>query len=200
MKKIILTDCDGVVLDWGSTFEQYVRYHLKIDFETPPDQYYKVEELLNLSHKETNELILKFHASEYFKHLSSFRDSVKYIRKLSAEGWDFVAITAAGQDSEKIKKNRTHNLKTHFGNAFKDIIIVDLDSTKLDTLKQFKPTFWVDDSPRQVFAGIEAGHTSFFMYRPHKAEEVLRNPNKVNTVYNWKEIYNYINNSFKGEK
>lgn len=191
MKKQFLIDIDGVTLLWTSGFEKYIKHKRGIDLRSSPDQFYKVEKVLNISHKEAHELILDFHESEYFRHLPPFRDALKYIPKMKNEGWNFTAITAAGI-SEKIRENRIFNLKKYFGNSITDLILVDPDTTKLDKLQMFEPSYWIDDSPRHVLAGIEAGHTSFHMSRKHHEDDVRLNHPDIIPVDNWAEVYNYV--------
>lgn len=107
----ILTDCDGVLLNFGIGFPEYINNaypDLKIDldawdFGLPKEQFW--------------DLISDFNTTPDFGKMPPLRDSVEYVEKLVRLGYRFVAIsTCLGNDYTRIL--REHNLKNIYGDIF----------------------------------------------------------------------------------
>ena len=196
MSKIFLTDIDGVVLDFPRSFEAWVKHvglPTKSDSLVSPKYYYKVEEWLNLPMAEGEDLVTEFFESEYSKHFIPYPDAADDIKYLKDNGWDIIALTAIGS-SPKTVANRKFSLAKAFGEyAFSDVFTVEPFESKLDILKTFHPTIWVDDSPSHLISGQEAGHFNIHMKRPIDlrsspiADDIL-------IVNDWHGIINYMEN------
>lgn len=168
MDKYFLTDIDGVVFNFHKTFEAWAR-HMNFKTVYPSlineGKYLHIEDFLGLSFIETENLILQFFQSDYAKHFITYKDSYDGIRYFKGKGYTFIAITAIGDDSIATG-NRQIALDNAFGvDAFADVIGTDPFGSKLDVLKQFEPTIWIDDTPEHVIAGLEANHFSIRLHR-----------------------------------
>ena len=168
MEKYFLTDIDGVVFNFHTTFEAWVK-HMKLPTKYPAisndGRYIHIEEYLGLTFMQTEELIHQFFQSDYAKHFITYQDAYDGISYFKGKGYTFIAITAIGDDSVATG-NRQIALDNAFGfDAFADVIGTSPFGTKLDVLKQFEPTIWVDDTPEHVIAGLEANHYSVRMHR-----------------------------------
>ena len=87
--KIILTDCDGVLLDWEFHFYRWLEKTAGISNE------YNVGKAVGISQKEGSRYVNLFNRSEEMKRLSPLRDAIKYVRKLHEEhGYIFHVITS----------------------------------------------------------------------------------------------------------
>ena len=196
MEKIFLTDVDGVLVNFSLTFEKWI-LSLGLKTATPtlitPAKYFKIEDwVIDESITDHAKLVQDFFESDFSHHFIQWEDS-RVIDKLSKRGWKFVAITAIGT-SEKGRLNRQICLDNLFGRyTFSDVIVTEPFDSKLDVLKSFAPTFWVDDSPHHVDDGIEAGHLSFHMHRKGDVRQCHHTDAII--VNDWHGVIDYMDNN-----
>jgi len=181
-KKLILTDIDGVVLDWLSGFITFLE---KKGVKVKPD----VEQMMwNLSEwiecDNVDALVLEFNSSEGFKTLMPYEDAEWFMPKL-ANLYEFVAITSCSDTEEAINSRKT-NLYSVFGNFFKEIHCLPLQADKTPYLEKYKDAIWIEDVHINAVKGQRAGHETFLITRPwnkdHEWPEIYR-------VNGWAEIY-----------
>lgn len=94
-ERLILTDCDGTILDWNKAFEKFM-YKKGYPKVPDTDQDYSIVVRHNVSTQQTNKFITEFNESSLIETLEPFADSVEYIKKLSDKGFKFIAITSVG--------------------------------------------------------------------------------------------------------
>ena len=186
---IILTDCDGVLVDWMSSFTRWMEEegHKKINNS------YEIGERFGISEKEGVQQMRHFNMSAEIEWLPPLRDARKYIHKLNFEhGAVFHCITAIGSN-KKSHILRRRNIHKVFGETpFAEIDCVARGRNKRAILERYKDTgtIWVEDSPKLAHVGLELGLTTFLMKHDHNHDvEVEEGVIKVN---NWKEIYDKI--------
>ena len=196
MNKLILVDVDGVVLQWGWAFGAYIK-----DEGLVPDDHlmrpaYKVETILDITRDEATILISKFHSSDHFKNLQPYKDAVVFVKRLAAEGYKFVAISAALQggniaQDNKIYENRLINLNTAYPDIFDKLHLVPMRASKYEYLNMYKDAFWVEDTLSNAITGLKCGHKSIFINRPDDPRKQGTHPEVIN-VSCWDEIYDYV--------
>jgi hypothetical protein len=197
--KIFLIDVDGVVFDFLRTFEQWVKHH-KFQTISPHlaegSKYHKLEEWLNISFDEAEALIGDFFESEYSKHFITFPDAIDVITELKNSGWTFVAITAIGQSQTAIN-HRKIALENALGKyVVSDVLTVGPLDSKRHQLEKFKPTLWVDDTPKHAQMGSLTGHYSFRLKRPMDARHTIEHENLIE-VNDWFDIRNWMKENMK---
>ena len=185
--KVILTDVDGVLLDWNFGFEkwmfdnQYIN-HFPIDYDQGSGHALNRKEELKYSAVFCKE-------AEFIGNLTPFKDSIKYVRKLHEEfGFVFHAITAVNND---IFKARKHNLETIFGKGvFIEIDCVGAFKSKEHILNQYKDSgcYWIEDDIKNAELGKSLGLQPILMLHSYNKDKHYRGI-KVNT---WREIYQNI--------
>ena len=90
--KIILTDCDGVLLDWEFHFYRWLE---KTEGLHRLSDDYNVAKAIGVAQKTGARYVNLFNRSEEMKKLSPLRDAIKYVRKLHEEhGYIFHVITS----------------------------------------------------------------------------------------------------------
>ena len=116
-EKIILTDCDGVLLDWCVAFNQWMTfkgYVLKNSME------YDVVNKYQITEPEKRKLTSEFNSSAWMGYLTPYKDAVKYVKKLHEEhGYVFHVITSLSND-KFAQKLRISNLENIFGKKYKN--------------------------------------------------------------------------------
>jgi len=188
--KIILTDCDGVLLDWEEKFKIWIQ-RLGYKFNPAYDSHYSVNDRYGIPHGLGSDLVGKFNSSSDFESLAPWRDSVEYVKKLSSEGWQFVVITTAGEHPWTYGL-RMNNLINVFGEGvFKSLHVLPLHSDKGTELVKYQDSklYWIEDKLSNAELGIKFGLTPLLMDAPYNKDY----NSAVRRVNNWKEIYSIVN-------
>jgi hypothetical protein len=72
-----------------------------------------------------------------------------------------------------VKGMRWNNLIARFGDVFQNVICLDLQENKSETLGKFYSVFgeciWVEDNVNNAKAGWAEGHEAFILRRPHNS-------------------------------
>jgi FMN phosphatase YigB (HAD superfamily) len=189
-EKVILTDVDGVLLDWLFSFTQWMEKH---GYETVAgaEDNYDVTKRYGLDEVEKERLVRMFNESAWIRCLPPLRDTIKYVRKLHEEqGYVFRVISSLSNDYYA-QHLRTKNLIEMFGpSVFDTFVYLDTGADKDDALEQYRGSgcWWVEDKPENADLGIELGLDSILVghqFNKNYAGEATR-------VNNWKEIYQKI--------
>ena len=187
--KIILVDCDGVLLDWEHSFDRWMARH---GYQILDRSEYNIGIRYGLDGVEKNRLVRMFNESAAIRKLPPLRDAIKYVKKLHEDhGFIFHAITSLSTD-QYAQHLRTKNLRELFGNTvFDRYVYLDTGADKDDELAVYKGTecYWVEDKPENAVCGANLGLDSILMKHEHN-----RNfeDDRITKVRNWKEIYEMI--------
>jgi len=191
-EKIILTDCDGVLLDWVAGFKVYLA---KQGYELTPDhnEHYNISKWIKRRRKDAFKLVCDYNDSDDIKNCVALRDAVKYVGKLAEQGYKFRAITSLSLNPNA-KVNRIANLKALFGDVFDEVVCLGCAAKKDEALAQYKDSglFWIEDKPENAELGATLGLKALLVKHDHNTDHIH---NDVTPVNNWKEIYRIINES-----
>ena len=196
MNKLILSDCDGVLLDWNTTFCEWASDR---GYEHTFDQSYDVHLWYNILPQEAKELIIKFNESAAMCQLAPFRDSVFWVKRIHEEfGYKFRVITSMSTCPYAIKA-REFNLKMHFGDAIENLVSLETGGDKDLALSKFTGSgrFWIEDLPKNAMLGMNMGLRSIVMEHNHNTDkhEELSYYN-IPVVKKWKDIYKIIKKEY----
>jgi len=188
-EKVVLTDCDGVLLNWEAHFDEWMNsngYYMK-----PENRgHYDICLRYGLPKERKNELVRSFNESAVIGFLPPHRDAVKYVRKLHEEyGYVFRVITSLSTLSFA-SYLRVRNLRELFGTAIEQVICLDTGADKDKVLEPYRDRsmFWIEDKPQNALVGHEIGLTSILMLHDHNVDE----EGPFIKVRTWREIYEYI--------
>ena len=192
-EKVILVDCDGVLLDWMYAFRQWMKRHgyaPKRGYESVEEgEVYDVSVVYGLERNEKQRLCRMFNESATIRKIPPLRDAIKYVRKLHEEhGYVFHAITSLSND-EYAQHLRTKNLQELFGpTVFEKYVYLDTGADKDEALEAYRGTacLWVEDKVENAIAGAKVGLESVVMshnYNQNSEFPLMRN---------WKDIYDYV--------
>jgi len=186
--KVILTDCDGVILDWLYAFDQWMARH---GYTVVEEGQYDMDLKYGMERTEAKRLIRMFNESAAIRKLPPLRDAIKYVRKLHEEhGYIFHAITSLSKDQYACHL-RTKNLRELFGDtAFEKYVYLDTGADKDDELIKYEGTgcWWIEDKPENAECGVRFGLNSLLI--DHDFNEYYTGD--IPRVKNWKEIYTII--------
>lgn len=187
--KVILVDCDGVLVDWVYGFHRWMKgrgYQIK-----NPNQY-DICKMFSIEKSLAKQLICSFNESSHIGYLPPLRDSIKYVKKLHEEhGYIFHCITSLSSDPYA-GKCREKNLHALFGKTpFEIIICLECGADKDEALLPYKDTgcFWIEDKPENLEVGEQLGLRSIMI--EHEYNKSWHHPS-IPRVTTWKEIYEMI--------
>lgn len=186
--KVILTDCDGVLLDWQHGFDEFMK---QMNHRVVNNVSYKMYERYDVDQRAAKEYIKFFNMSACMRFLPPLRDAIRYIKRLHKEhGYVFHVITSQ-TDNIFAQKLREQNLKSIFGEScFEKIIILDCGADKDDALEEYKDSdcFWIEDKVENAQVGIAKGLDSILMAHSYNADYEGNFPR----LQNWKAVYDHI--------
>ena len=191
LKKLILTDADGVLLDWEWAFNVWMQEH---GFEEVPGSKlnYDMSMRYGIPKEQVKKLIRIFNESAAIGFLPALRDAMYYVKRLHEEhGFRFHCITSLSLDPNA-QKLREMNLNKLFGTtAFERIVCLDTGADKDETLEEYEGTgcYWLEDKIENAEAGYRAGLRSLLVEHGHNMHHYHEG---ITTVKNWKEIYQLI--------
>ena len=126
MSKLILTDCDGVLLQWEDAFHRWMQIN---GFEQIGKGHYNIDMMYHLPQGFSTTLIKIFNESAWMGYLEPVPGSVETVKKLAEEGYKFTVVTSQSTDTVA-NKLRKRNLIEHFGDVFKDFVFWILGKAK----------------------------------------------------------------------
>ena len=189
---VILTDCDGVLLNWADSFDAWMarRGH----FAQGDVRLYSQEKRYDLPDVDVRRLIRDFNASANIGFLPPLYDSLKYVRKLYEEfGYKFLVVTSLSTDPHA-QKLRTKNLSEIFGSeVFEDFIYLGCGADKNKPLKQLSKIYpnawWLEDKIKNALCGRDFGLEPILMAHPYtKMEDTDGMP----VAKSWHSLYKMV--------
>jgi len=187
---VILTDVDGVLLNWLESFDQWMARHNLFPLYGMGNEY-SIERRFGLTKTEKNLYTRTFNESAAIAYLPPLRDAMHYVNLLHRKhGYVFHAITSLSLEPTA-GLARTENIKRLFGEtAFQKFTYLDTGADKHEALKEYQESgcYWVEDKAENCDVGIDLGLIGILMAHEYNADykgDAIR-------VQNWKEIYEMI--------
>lgn len=190
-KRLILTDSDGVLLDWQSAFHTWMKARGYLAVHNANDFYLVHEMYENVTEEEGRKLIRTFNESAAIGFLPALRDSIYYVKKLyEKHGFKFRVITSLSIDPYA-RALREMNLSKLFGDAIDGVTFLDTGEDKDSALALYKDSdlYWIEDKPENAALGLEYGLRSVMMEHEHNRKFRWE---PYPCVSNWKDIYKMV--------
>ena len=186
-KNLILTDVDGVLLDWETAFHDWMETK---GFVRGAISSYEMHLVYNERKDVVKQLVKEFNSSAWMCCLQPLRDAVWGVEQLAAKGWRFGVITSLSLDPYA-GKLREENLKKHFGDVFEFVQCLDTGADKDEALLPYKDSglTWIEDKPENAKLGADFGLNTFMLRHEHNA---TFHYDGVKNVDNWAQIVNSI--------
>jgi hypothetical protein len=189
--RIILTDVDGVLLEWEKHFRSWMEskgFFLRKGAEKK----YSMIERYGIKKELKESLIDEFNRSAWMSIQEPMPDSQTWVKLLHAEGWTFIPITSQTMDipAQELRKRR---LKELFGGTvFENFIILDTGAHKDSALAEFHGTglWWIEDKWTNAKKGLDYGLKPLLYNHSYNKKFYDKNITRVN---NWKHIYQIVN-------
>jgi FMN phosphatase YigB (HAD superfamily) len=188
MNKIILTDCDGVLLNWEGAFTNWMSMRgYKVDDNNRRE--YHMGKRYGISSEEKDRTVRAFNESAWMKYLNPLRDAVYYVDLLHRKhGYTFHMCTSLTTD-EYAQKLRIENIERLFGKtAFTKYIFCDTGADKDEALKPYRDSgyLWVEDKVENAELGLQMGLDSVLISHPWN---INHNNDHIPKYRYWKELY-----------
>ena len=199
--RIILTDVDGVLLEWERHFTKWLQlrsyfdkngnrtYPYKLVDASQDD--YEMANRFGISKDTIRQEIREFNRSAWMGTQRPMLESQTWVKLLAAEGWTFVPITSQTSDkpAQELRKKRLGEL---FGkHVFDNYHILGTGADKDSALAEFHDTglYWVEDKTKNALAGLSYGLKPILIDHPYNRE--CKHPDIIR-VNNWKQIHEIL--------
>ena len=200
--RIILTDVDGVLLEWEQHFSDWMlqrSYYNDKGKKIYPytlldgkENTYEMAERFGLTIPQIRKEIREFNKSAWMATQSPMPDSQTWVKLLHAEGWTLIPITSQTSDipAQEVRKKRLTEL---FGDIFYNYHILDTGQDKDSVLAEFHNTglYFVEDKPKNALAGLNFGLKPILI--DHLYNRDFKHPDVIR-VNNWKQIHEILVN------
>ena len=199
--RIILTDVDGVLLEWEHHFTKWMLQRTQFDergaryhpHRLLPDKQntYEMAERFGVTKDEIRKLIREFNRSAWMGTQRPMLESQTWVKLLCAEGWTFIPITSQTSDipAQQLRKKRMGEL---FGDhVFTNYHILGTGADKDGALAELHDTglYWVEDKPKNALAGLKYGLKPILIDHPYNQD--FKHPDIIR-VSNWQDIHKLL--------
>ena len=199
--RIILTDVDGVLLEWEHHFTKWLQLRSYFDKNGNRNYPYKLldsgqdnydmSKRFGISKETISQEIREFNRSAWMGTQRPMLESQTWVKLLHAEGWTFVPITSQTSDipGQALRKKRLGEL---FGeHVFSNYHILGTGADKDSALAEFHNTglYWVEDKPKNALAGLKYGLKPILINHPYNKD--FNHPDIIR-VNNWKQIHEIL--------
>lgn len=189
--RIILTDVDGVLLEWEQHFGRWMTSR---GYTRVPNTAHEYDMSLRYGlHKDMcSELIKEFNRSAWMGTQQPMPDAQTWVKLLHAEGWTFIPITSQTSDipAQELRKKRMSEL---FGEkVFTNYFILETGDHKDAALAEFHATalWWVEDKWTNAKKGLQYGLRPLLYSHDYNQGMTHENIIRVN---NWQQIHKIVN-------
>lgn len=196
--KVILTDCDGVLLDWEEGFSVWMEHHGHKLVEGYQFMY-DMSDRYGISKEQSKKLVKTFNESAAIGFLPPLRDAQYYVKMLAEKHqYKLLVLTSLSLDPYA-KELRIRNLNKCFGDIFVDVICLDTGADKnlalFELAKKYAGNFWIEDKPENVMAGVDAGFKGILIEHGHNMGFT-----DSFVAKKWEDIYKLVTRNEKDEK
>jgi len=202
-EKLILVDCDGVLLNWEYAFKIFMKKKGYKVVNADMRLEYGVQHRYNISTETKHLLVLEFNDSAAMGFLPPLRDAVQYVQKLHREeGYMFHVITSMSDD-RNAQILRKENLRKVFGTSMWDgFTFLACGADKDEVLKPYADSglLWVEDKLENAVEGLKQGLDPILIEHGHNM--VRSNVSRDDPIWDvakgiprfskWKGVYNHI--------
>jgi len=186
-EKLILTDCDGVLMNWEYAFITWMQ---RKGFELINNTCYDVGKRFGMEKSESKKYVRMFNESAAIGFLPPLRDAMYYVDLLHRKhGYVFHMITSLSNDPQA-QELRIANTKKLFGEtAFEKFVFLDTGADKDDELSEYKNSYlpWIEDKPENAETGANMGLESLLIEHSHNMD-----CKGFHLFKDWKSVYQHI--------
>jgi len=178
MRKLLLTDVDGVVLNWSEQFNKYLKQYHPDKALMDPTTFLQTEDI--------GQLIKGYNLTAWIGFLQPLRDAQEVLPRFKEQGWTIIACTSMGTD-QYANALRKQNMEQVFPNVFDRIDIIPFMEPKDKWLSHYKDSgaVWVEDKWANAIAGADQRLNTYLMRHEYNANG---DDSRITKVDNWQQI------------
>jgi FMN phosphatase YigB (HAD superfamily) len=190
-KKIIVTDVDGVLLNWEDAFQIWME-HQGYKRKKGHQFIYNAAAQFDLTKGEGRKWVKLFNESAAIGFLPPLRDAQEIVRLLHNNyGYRFVVCTSLSKD-KNAQELRNQNLKKLFGDVFEEFVYLDTGADKDDALyklaKKYRGCLWIEDKVENAHVGAACEFESIVMEHGYN----MNDDHPYFVAKDWEDIYLHI--------
>lgn len=195
-KKLILSDADGVLLNWEDGFVKYMK---SFGFEMKRNDVYNLGTAFGMPYEEAMKYAMAFNETEIFNNLEPYKDALEWVPKLAEKGFKFAIISSMSVDPV-IRIHRIKNLRRLYGSCIEDMHGLNPTDDKQRVLSLWGDSglFWLEDHFKNASAGHEEGLRPILVdtaYNAHYQTDLFPRTSRETP---WADIYRIITESYDG--
>lgn len=163
--KLLLSDLDGVYVDWASGF---VRYMESIGYDAPHSNptVFTMTDIFPMLDKPWLH-IKDYQQSHFYSELKPYAGAKEAYQEMASAGVKIIAVTSCGLERETVRMRMEFIESQGF---FSDAILLELGASKQEVLETFENAAFIDDQPHVAFEGAEAGHIALLKSMPYNLD------------------------------
>lgn len=189
-KRLILTDADGVLIDWEKHFHDWMRAR---GYNQVKQNIYAINDMYDLSRTEGERIVREFNNSSWIGWCPALRDARSGIATLLENGYTFTCITSLSLDPYS-RELRWQNLRYLFGKeAFDELICLDTAADKDEALESYRDSglWWIEDNPKNALLGANLGLNTILIDHTYNREV---DDSRIQRAKDWKDVTGIILN------
>lgn len=186
-EKVIISDIDGVAIDWLQGFINYMESTHKIfALHDKPSQFGMNDIFPGVA--KPWEFILDYQHSEFYLNLDAYEDAQKSFKALHNNGFKIILLSSCG-DSDFITKARTENIEDKFGDCIEELIMLPYASSKTEALLKLPQGAFIEDQMKVAIEGVQTGKTTFIRNMPYNVND---HHDQVTRINSFLELPNHL--------
>lgn len=192
-KLSVVTDVDGVLLDWFDGFDQWMinDKRVKVDHSTLPSMY-DLTDKYHVTSEQIVGYITEFNSSEKFGHLKPVHGALEYFMPLLNDNsmvWRWLSSGSIKSKEIQCMANRYSNLQDAFGSGFVDGLLLPMRESKVPYLKHLQTTddhlVFIEDSLSHAMEAVKLDIKTILLDYPYNQQD--EDPKLLFRVENWKD-------------
>ena len=149
-KQVLALDCDGVLFNWHSGFIKFcLNNGYQLDVNSKFDQYNMSSWFVNMLDSEFYDLAVEYNRIEHPPMFDYLRNCLPQLQ----QKYEVVIVSSYSDDEDAQLRRKNALLALMFNNVF----LLNLGESKQEILEEIKPDIFVDDSPKHLQEGLDAG-------------------------------------------
>jgi len=195
----LVTDVDGVILDWWQGFAQWMKQAGYEANEEEPSNY-RLGKTFGMPEETIMDLVQAFNEDApesgnltYLNNDTQIPTILKQLRDMDFK----LSIVTKFSDNPRAIEKRKENLYKLFGDVFDEVHIISLYGCKEPVLRRLRQAedrtnafWWIEDNVDNAHIGLNLGYRTMLMHQSHNKD--VRGPrsidNRIKKVKNWNDI------------
>ena len=192
-QRIILTDCDGVLLDWRTGFLNWLPDHVSDSIQAGAMEEENFNDAFDYDQQHIDNLAVEFNRSPAIANLPAWKDAVYYVKRLADLGFRFHVCTSMGTDPAS-QQYREYNLYKLYGDCFQVVQLLPVGASKAPWLNQYRDSgyFWLEDHVNNARAGHQLGLKSIVAADSSNSSYTNLELPRTSEETPWRDIYHAV--------